>query len=130
MKTIDLRSGTVTRPSPAMREAMARAEVGDDVYGEDPTVNCLQAMAAERLGKEAAIFVSSGTMANQVAIRALTHHGDVMLVGDGAHILRYESGGAAALFGVQIETIGMGGLFDGDDVRIAIPPIIITPRSR
>lgn len=112
----------MTRPSPAMRQAMAHAEVGDDVYGEDPTVNQLQALAAERLGKPAAIFVSSGTMANQVAIRALTHHGDVVLAGAGAHLLRYESGGAAALSGVQIKTIGTGGFFDADDIRAALHP--------
>ena len=88
--TIDLRSDTVTRPTPGMREAMAHAEVGDDVYGEDPTVNRLQAVAAERLGKEAAIFVPSGTMANQAAIRSLTRHGDVVLAGEGAHLVRYE----------------------------------------
>ena len=122
MNVIDLRSDTVTKPTPAMREAMARAEVGDDVYGEDPTVNRLQAMAAERLGKEAAIFVPSGTMANQCAIRALTHHGDVVLASDGAHVLRYESGAAAALSGVQIKTVGRDGLLDADDVRAAINP--------
>jgi threonine aldolase len=122
MKIIDLRSDTVTRPAAAMRQAMANAEVGDDVYGEDPTVNRLQAVAAQRLGKAAAIFVPSGTMANQAAIRALTQHGDVMLAGEGAHVLRYESGAAAAVSGVQIKTIGRGGLFDGDDVRAAVHP--------
>ncbi len=122
MQTIDLRSDTVTRPTPAMRDAMARAEVGDDVYGEDPTVNHLQARAAERLGKEAAIFVASGTMANQCALRALTRHGDVVLAGEGAHLLRYESGAAAALSGVQIKTIGKGGLFTADDIRAGVHP--------
>jgi len=122
MKTIDLRSDTVTRPTAAMREAMAGAEVGDDVYGEDPTVNRLQKLAAERLGKEAALFVPSGTMANQLAIRTLTQHGDVILAGEGAHILRYESGGAAALSGVQIKTVGAGGLLDEQDVRDAMVP--------
>ena len=122
MKTIDLRSDTVTKPTPAMREAMARADVGDDVYGEDPTVNRLQAQAAERLGKPAAILVPSGTMANQCAIRALTHHGDVVLAGDGAHVLKYESGAAAALAGVQIKTVGVGGLFDAGDVEAAVNP--------
>jgi len=120
--TIDLRSDTVTRPTPAMRRAMAEAEVGDDVYGEDPSVNRLQRIAAERLGKEAALFVPSGTMANQAAIRCQTHHGEVVLAGEGAHILRYESGAASAISGVQIKTIGAGGLFDGDDVRAAIVP--------
>ena len=96
MTTIDLRSDTVTRPGPAMRAAMAAAEVGDDVYGEDPTVNALQEAAARRVGKEAALFVPSGTMANQAAIRVLTAHGDLMLASEGAHVLRYESGAAAA----------------------------------
>lgn len=122
MKTIDLRSDTVTRPSAAMRAAMAAAEVGDDVYGEDPTVNALQAAAAARIGKEAALFVPSGTMANQVAIRALTRHGDLILASEGAHVLRYESGAAAALSGVQVATIGHAGVFDADDVRRAITP--------
>jgi len=122
MKTIDLRSDTVTRPTPAMRAAMAAAEVGDDVYGEDPTVNRLQAVAAERLGMQAAIFVPSGTMANQAALRALTQAGDVVLGGTGCHLLRYESGAAAALSGVQVQTIGQDGLFGPDDVLAALPP--------
>ena len=122
MKTIDLRSDTVTRPTPAMRAAMAAAEVGDDVYGEDPTVNRLQALAAERLGMAAAIFVPSGTMANQAAIRALTQAGDVVVGGAGCHLLRYESGAAAALSGVQIQTIGRDGFFGPEDVLAAIPP--------
>jgi threonine aldolase len=122
MKVIDLRSDTVTRPTAAMRAAMAAAEVGDDVYGEDPTVNRLQAEAAARLGMAAAIFVPSGTMANQAAIRALTRHGDVVLASTGCHLLRYESGGAAALSGVQIQTIGSAGIFTPEDVRGALPP--------
>jgi threonine aldolase len=122
MTTIDLRSDTVTRPSAAMRAAMAAAEVGDDVYGEDPTVNALQEAAAQRVGKEAALFVPSGTMANQAAIRVLTAHGDLVLASEGAHILRYESGAAAALSGVQIATIGRAGVFDADDVRRALTP--------
>jgi threonine aldolase len=122
MTTIDLRSDTVTRPSAAMRAAMAAAEVGDDVYGEDPTVNALQSAAARRLGKEAALFVPSGTMANQASIRALTRHGDLVLASEGAHIVRYESGAAAALSGVQVATIGSAGLFDADDVGRAITP--------
>jgi threonine aldolase len=122
MTVIDLRSDTVTKPTPAMREAMVRAEVGDDVYGEDPTVNRLQERAAELLGKEAALYVPSGSMANQAAIRTLTRPGDVVLAGEGAHLLLYESGAPAALAGVQIQTIGSGGLFDGEDVRAAIHP--------
>jgi threonine aldolase len=119
---IDLRSDTVTRPTPAMREAMAKAEVGDDVYGEDPSVNRLQETAAALLGKEAALFVPSGTMANQASLLALTRPGDVVLAGEGAHLLRYESGAPAALAGVQVQTIGRGGRFDGADVRAAIHP--------
>src|SRR5512147_42834 len=120
--TIDLRSDTVTRPTPAMREAMARADVGDDVYGEDPSVNRLQDAAARRVGKEAALFVPSGTMANQIAIRVHTHHGDLVLAGEGAHLVRYESGAAAGISGVQVKTIGAGGLFDAGDVGDAITP--------
>ena len=122
MKRIDLRSDTVTRPTAAMRAAMAAAEVGDDVYGEDPTVNRLQAEAAARLGMAAAIFVPSGTMANQSAIRALTRHGDVVLASTGCHLLRYESGGAAALSGVQLHVVGNAGVFTPEDVRAALPP--------
>jgi len=104
-----------------MRAAMAGAEVGDDVYGEDPTVNRLQEMAAEMLGKEAALYVPSGTMANQIAVSALTRHGDVVLAGTGAHLLRYESGAAAALSGVQVQLIGRDGLFSVEDVVAALP---------
>ncbi len=105
-----------------MRAAMADAEVGDDVYGEDPTVNRLEEMAASLLGKQAAVFVPSGTMANQVAIGSLTQPGDVVLAGVDAHVLLFESGAASSLWGVQIQTIGAGGLFDGEDLRAAIPP--------
>jgi threonine aldolase len=122
MRTLDLRSDTVTRPTPAMREAIARAEVGDDVYGEDPTVNQLQTRAAELLGKPAALFVTSGTMGNQTALRALSQPGDVLLAGEDAHILLYEAGAASALWGVQVNTLGHGGLFDGADLRAAIAP--------
>lgn len=122
MQTIDLRSDTVTRPTDAMREAIARAPVGDDVYGEDPSVNALQERAAELLGKQAALLVPSGTMGNQASIRALTRPGDVVLAGENAHVLLYESGAASALSGVQIQTLGEGGLFSGDDVRAAVHP--------
>jgi threonine aldolase len=122
MKVLDLRSDTVTRPTPAMREAMAAAEVGDDVYFEDPTVNRLQEIAAERLGKEAALFVPSGTMGNQVCLRTQTRPGDVVMAGEDAHVLLYEQGGAAALAGVQIQTIGSGGLFGAEDVAAAVNP--------
>jgi len=101
---------------------MAEADVGDDVYGEDPCVNRLEELAAARLGKEAALFVPSGTMANQIAIRCLTRPGDVVIAGEYAHVLRYESGAAAALSGVQIQTVGNGGFFDAPDVAAAVAP--------
>ncbi len=100
-QVIDLRSDTVTKPTPAMRRAMAEAEVGDDVYGEDPTVNRLEAMVAEMLGKEAAVFVSSGTMGNLVSVLSHCGRGDEMILGEGAHIFLNEQGGAAALGGVH-----------------------------
>src|SRR5690606_6702487 len=96
--------------------------LGDDVYGEDPTVNALEEAAAARVGKEAALFVPSGTMANQIAIRLHTRHGEVVLAGAGAHVLRYEGGAASALAGVQIATIGAGGLFTAADVRKGFVP--------
>ncbi len=103
--TVDLRSDTVTHPSPAMREAMYRAEVGDDVYGEDPTVNRLEALAAERLGKDAALFVASGTMGNAVAILTHCRRGDEILMGDRSHTYLYEVGGPARLNGSPIRPI-------------------------
>jgi threonine aldolase len=99
---IDLRSDTVTQPTAAMREAMYHAEVGDDVYGEDPSVNRLEAMAAERLGKEAALYLLSGTMGNLVGILSQTRRGDEAIVGEYSHIFLNEAGGAAALGGVQL----------------------------
>lgn len=102
---IDLRSDTVTRPGPEMRAAMAAAEVGDDVFGEDPTVHELQDRIASILGKEAALFVPSGHMGNQIALRTHTTHGDEVLVDAGAHIANYESAAAAALAGVQLKQI-------------------------
>jgi threonine aldolase len=108
---IDLRSDTVTRPTPAMREAMARAPVGDDQYGEDPTVNELQARVAALLGKEAALWVPTGTMANQVALRALTRPGDDVVVSRESHAVWHETGASAANAGVQFTEIGTGGLF-------------------
>jgi len=101
MKTIDLRSDTVTHPTPAMREAMYRAEVGDDVYGEDPTVNRLEQMATERLGKQAALFVVSGTMANLVALLTHCGRGDEVILGDRSHTFRFEQSGIAALGGIS-----------------------------
>jgi threonine aldolase len=102
-----------------MREAMARAEVGDDVYGEDPTVNRLQERVAELLGKEAALYVPSGSMANQIALKIHTRPGDDVIIGEGAHNFLYESGAAGALSGVQMSIVGKGGLFTADDVRAA-----------
>jgi threonine aldolase len=100
MKPIDLRSDTVTLPTPAMRDAMCRAELGDDVYGEDPTMNRLQEMAAERLGKEAALFVASGTMGNLVALLTHCGRGDGAIMGDQSHTFLNEAGGSSALGGV------------------------------
>src|SRR5438552_6172826 len=94
---IDLRSDTVTHPTPAMREAMYHAEVGDDVYGEDPTINRSQEMAAQRLGKEAALFVPSGTMGNTIAMLTHTRRGQAVIVGDESHIYHYEAGGVSTL---------------------------------
>ncbi|HEY6608978.1 MAG TPA: aminotransferase class I/II-fold pyridoxal phosphate-dependent enzyme, partial [Candidatus Limnocylindria bacterium] len=119
---IDLRSDTVTRPSPAMREAMAAAEVGDDQYGEDPSVNRLQDEVAELLGTEAALFLPSGTMANQVALRTLTRPGDDVLVPWESHLVLNETGGGGANAGIQFSAIGSRGTFDADAVRAAIKP--------
>ncbi|MCB0096732.1 MAG: low-specificity L-threonine aldolase [Caldilineaceae bacterium] len=102
---IDLRSDTVTKPTPAMRQAMFEAEVGDDVYGEDPTVNRLETMVAELLGKEAALYVSSGTQGNLVAVLAHCGRGDEIVLGDKAHIFRSEQAGAAALGGISFHTV-------------------------
>jgi threonine aldolase len=116
-RIVDLRSDTVTKPSPGMREAMARAEVGDDVYGEDPTVNRLQEKVAEILGVEAALYVPSGSMANQIAIRIHTQPGDDVLIGEGSHNWLYESGAGAAISGVQFTIVGKGGLYTAAQAR-------------
>jgi threonine aldolase len=102
---IDLRSDTVTLPTPAMRRAMAEAEVGDDVYGEDPTVNRLEVLAAQMLGKEAAVFVASGTMGNLTSILAHCNRGQEALLGDESHIYNYEAGGASALGGIVLHAV-------------------------
>jgi len=121
--SIDLRSDTVTRPTPAMRQAMATAEVGDDVFGEDPTVRQLEERTAEVLGKEAAVLVPSGTMANQLAVRAHTEAGDELLVEGQAHIYYYEAGGPAALSGVMCRCLaGQRGIFTAAEVRAALRP--------
>src|SRR5271157_1093411 len=132
MDLIDLRSDTVTQPSQAMRAAMAGAQVGDDQYGEDPTVCALQERMAALLGKEAALFVPSGTMANQIGLKLLTHPGDDVVVGDEAHVVWHESGAAAANSGVQFTVVGRGGLFNATDVRTACKPrghIIFPPTT-
>ncbi len=129
---IDLRSDTVTRPTPAMRQAMANAEVGDDVLGDDPTVIALQERVAHIMGKEAACFVPSGTMANQTAIRAHTEPGDEIIAHLDSHIIHYETGAPAALSGVMIHPLsGNAGLFDAPDVEHALrPDNCHSPRSR
>ncbi len=118
---IDLRSDTVTKPSPEMRRAMAEAEVGDDVYGEDPTVNRLQERVAEMLGKEAALFTPSGTMANQAALMALTRPGDEIIIERGSHLPNHEAGGPGALAGVQMYLIdGERGVIEPEQIERAV----------
>jgi threonine aldolase len=132
MERIDLRSDTVTMPSDAMREVMARAPVGDDQYGEDPTVRALQERVAALLGKQAALFVPSGTMANQMGLKLLTRPGDDVVIGDEAHIVWHESGAAAANSGVQFTVVGRGGLFTAAEFRAACKPrghIIFPPTT-
>ena len=124
MDTIDLRSDTVTKPTPAMRQAMAQAEVGDDVYGEDPTINRLQEVAANMLGKEAGLFVTSGTMGNLAAILAHCNRGDEVILGNKAHTFLFEAGGVSALGGVhscQIPNQADGTLLL-EDIEAAIRP--------
>ncbi|MBM3883723.1 MAG: low-specificity L-threonine aldolase [Verrucomicrobia bacterium] len=121
--SIDLRSDTVTRPTPAMRAAIGQAEVGDDVFGDDPTVHRLEARTAELLGKPAAVFVPSGTMANQLAIRAQTEPGVEIVVEANAHIYYYEAGAPAALSGVLCRCVtGQRGLFSGADLAAVLRP--------
>ena len=119
---IDLRSDTVTRPTPAMRDAMARAEVGDDQYGEDPTTNLLQERLAALLGKDAALWMPSGTMANQVAVMTLGRAGDEVITAREAHAGWHEVGAAAANAGVQIVEIGTAGTFTREQFEAAIKP--------
>jgi threonine aldolase len=124
MNIIDLRSDTVTKPTPAMRRAMAEAEVGDDVYGEDPTINRLQEMAADMLGKDAGLFVASGTMGNLTAILAHCNRGDEVILGNKAHTFLFEAGGISALGGVhscQIPNQADGTLLL-EDIQAAIRP--------
>jgi len=122
---IDLRSDTVTRPTPAMRAAMAAAEVGDDVYGEDPTVNRLEARAAEIFGREAAIFVPTGTMGNQVAIRLHTQHGEEVICEARSHVLDWEMAMMSAFSGCSPRTIaGERGILTWSQIRSVIAPKI------
>lgn len=120
---IDLRSDTVTKPSPEMRKAMYDAEVGDDVFKEDPTVNQLQEYAAELLGKEAALFVPSGVMGNQICLNVLTNPGDEVICEKDSHIFNYESGSPAALSGIQLYPIdGNLGVYTSQQVEPSIRP--------
>jgi len=122
MGMIDLRSDTITRPTAAMRDAMARAEVGDDVLGDDPTVQALEAEIARITGKQAALFVPSGTMGNQLGIATQTRPGDDVIVGEGAHVVGHEGAAGAALSGVQFSVAGRGGLYSADEVDAALQP--------
>jgi threonine aldolase len=132
MKTIDLRSDTVTRPSPAMRRAMAEAEVGDDVFGDDPTVKKLEAMVAERLGKEAALYVPSGTMSNQVALYTASERGDEILCETGSHIISYEVAAPAIISGLLTHPIdGDLGILTAEQIAFHIrEPNIHCPRTK
>ena len=131
MKPIDFRSDTVTQPTPAMRRAMAEAEVGDDIYGEDPTARRLEERIAERLGLEAALFVPSGTQANQIAMGLHCRLGDEVLAEAGSHIIHYESGGLSGLWGVQPAPLaGDKGLLQPEQVTAAVRTDFIGPRSR
>ncbi|NWG04805.1 MAG: low-specificity L-threonine aldolase [Syntrophaceae bacterium] len=122
-KFIDLRSDTVTRPTPAMRQAMFEAEVGDDVFGEDPTVNTLQEKVAGLLRKEAALFVPSGTMANQISIKSHTQPGDEVIIESSSHSYNFEGGAGAALSGIQFHCLkGARGILDPSQIEEAIRP--------
>lgn len=129
---IDLRSDTVSKPSDAMRRAMFEAEVGDDVFSDDPTVNRLEAMAAERMGKEAAMYVPSGTMANLTAVTTHTRAGDEVILGDQSHIFNYEGAGSARVAHVQVhalKNLPNGGLHLAEVEAAVRPPNIHTPRD-
>ncbi|PRY50489.1 L-threonine aldolase [Geodermatophilus tzadiensis] len=120
---VDLRSDTVTRPTPGMRRAMAEAEVGDDVYGEDPAVRELEERVAELFGHEAALFVPSGTMGNQIGMRLVCEPGQEVLCDADAHVVTYEMGAAAAVFGISTRTVvSAGGLLDADALIAQVRP--------
>jgi threonine aldolase len=129
---IDLRSDTVTRPTEGMRRAMLEAPVGDDVFGEDPTVNRLEEYAAELLGKEASLYAPSGTMTNQIGVQVNTNRGEEVLLHEGSHIFVYEAGAPAMLSNVQLRILsGENGILDPDTVRAAVrPDDVHFPRSR
>ncbi len=132
MKVIDLRSDTITHPTPEMRRAMFEAEVGDDVFGEDPTVNRLEELAAARTGKEAGLFITSGTQGNLVAVLTHTRPGDEIILGDQAHILWYEVSGAAALGGVNMRAVPNdrhGRMETGNIISVIREQDIHCPRS-
>lgn len=123
MDLVDLRSDTVTHPTPSMRRAMANAEVGDDVYRDDPTVNQLQSRAAEIFGREAGLYLPSGTMGNQVAIKVHTHHGQEVICGERSHIFNYEMATMAAVSGCLARTIcGEGGVLGWKEIAPALRP--------
>jgi threonine aldolase len=122
MGVIDLRSDTVTQPSVGMRRAMAEAPVGDDQYGDDPSINLLQERVANLLGKESALFVPSGTMANQIGLKLLTRPGDDVILGHETHMVWHESGAGAANAGVQFTAIGTEGLFTPAEFRSSVKP--------
>jgi threonine aldolase len=132
MNIIDLRSDTVTKPSQGMREAMMNAEVGDDVFGEDPTVNRLQERMATMFGKEKALFVTSGTMGNEICIKAQTDPGDEIIVDEDSHIFVYETAGPSLLSGVQVKTLaGIRGRIPLDDIKRAVrPDVYYMPRTK
>ena len=120
---IDLRSDTVTRPSEAMRRAMAEAEVGDDVYAEDPTINALEERVADLFGHEAALFVPSGTMGNQIGMRLVAEPGQEVLCDADAHVVTYEMGAAAAVFGISTRTVvSDGGRLDAQTLLDQVRP--------
>lgn len=129
---IDLRSDTVTRPSQMMREAMANAEVGDDVFGEDPTINALQKTVASLLGKEKALFVPSGCMSNQLALKAHTDMGDEVIMEQDAHMFNYETAAPSVMSAVQVKTIaGIRGVFRAEDLPPHIrPALYYMPKTR
>ncbi|WP_421289932.1 low-specificity L-threonine aldolase [Aeromonas veronii] len=124
MRYIDLRSDTVTQPTDAMRQAMLHAEVGDDVYGEDPSVNALEAFGARLLGKQAALFVPSGTMSNLLAVMSHCQRGEGAILGNAAHIYRYEAQGSAVLGSVALQPLPMqrDGTLAFDDIKAALAP--------